>query len=147
MTTPLGSHGTIVKMGALGGGGPYTAVAETVDSTGVSVEQSIHDAPAQERAWMKKVAGIMNAKDFSLDVHFIPKHPTHNESTGLLSLLGNVLPTGFELVYPDAGAGTASKWTFNAYLSGWDGTNAVDGIMDGTATFAVDGEPVPSAGS
>jgi len=127
--------------------GVFTAIAETVDSTGVSVEQAIHDAMSQDRNWTKKVAGVSNAKDFSVDINLIPKDPTHDETTGVTSLTGNTFSTGFKLVYPDAGVGTASEWYFDAYVASFDRSNAVDGILSGTVTFAVDGPPVPIAGS
>ena len=147
MTQPLSSHGTLLGMGALGGGGPYTAVAELVDSAGPSIEQNIIDAPSQDTAWMKKVAGMMKAKEVTLDVNLIPKDATHDGTTGLISLLGLQQVTGWQILYNDAGAGTASKWEFDAYLSGFDPDQAVDGILKASVTLAVNGQPVFTEGS
>jgi len=147
MSEPLSSHGILLKMGALGGGGPYTTVAELVDSAGPSVEQAIHDAPSQAVTWMKKVAGMMTAKDASFDVNLIPKDPTHDGSTGLISLLGSQQVTGWQLLYNDAGAGTASKWEFDAFLSAFDPDNPVDGILKASITLSINGEPVFTKGT
>ena len=147
MTQPLSSHGTLLKMGALGGGGPYTAVAELVDSAGPSIEQTIHDAPSQATTWMKKVAGMMKAKETTFDINLIPKDATHDKTTGLLSLLGLMQVTGWQILYNDAGAGTASKWEFDAYLSGYDPDNPVDGILKASVTLTINGEPTFTEGT
>jgi len=49
MTQPLSSHGTLLQLGASGGGGPYTTIAEVVDASGPSFEQAVHDAPSHRR--------------------------------------------------------------------------------------------------
>ena len=148
MTQPLSSHGTLLKMGALGGGGPYNAtIAELVDSAGPSIEQAIHEAPSQDTVWVKKVAGMMKAKEVTLDINLIPKDATHDGATGLLSLLGLQQVTGWQILYNDAGAGTASKWEFDAYLSGYDPDQPVDGILKASITLSVNGEPVFTEGT
>lgn len=147
MTQPLSSHGTLLQMGALGGGGPYTTVAELVDSGGPSFEQATHDAPSQDISWMKKVAGIISAGEITFDVNFIPKNPTHDATTGLLSLLGLQQVTGWKLLYNDAGAGTASYWELDAYLTGFTQDTPVDGILGGSVTLTINAQPVFTKGT
>jgi hypothetical protein len=147
MTQPLSSHGTLLQMGALGGGGPYTTVAELVDSAGPGIEQATHDAPAQDTTWMKRVAGIVSAGDFTFDVNFIPKNSTHDGTTGLISLLGLQQVTGWKLLYNDAGAGTASYWTFDAFLVTFGEDIPVDGILKSSVTLKINGQPVFTKGT
>jgi hypothetical protein len=147
MTQPLSSHGTLLKIGALGGGGPYTTVAEIVDIGGPSIEQAVHDAPSQDITWMKKVAGIVSAGECSLLVNFIPKDSTHDGTTGLVSLLGLQQVTGWQLLFNDAGAGTASKWEFDAYMTGFDQDAPVDGILQANVTLSINGQPTFTKGT
>ena len=147
MTQPLSSHGTLLKLGALGGGGPFTAVAEVVDSAGPAIEQATHDAPSQDITWMKRVAGLVSAGDVTFDVNFIPKNATHDDSTGLLSLIGLQQVTGWQLLYNDAGAGTASKWEFDAYLTGFTQDVPVDGILKSSVTLQINGQPIFTKGT
>lgn len=119
----------------------FTAVAEVVDSAGPGIEQATHDAPSQTTDWMKRVAGITSAGDYTFDVNFIPKDATHDGTTGLLALLGLQFTTAWQLVYNDAGAGTASYWVFSGYLVTFGEDIPVDGILKSSATIKINGEP------
>lgn len=147
MTQPLSSHGTLLQLGAQGGGGPYTTVAEVVDIKGPSINQSVFDAPSQSTTWMKRVAGIANAGEISFDINFIPKDPTHDNSTGVLSTIGSLTPYGWKLVFNDAGTGTASYWTVDAFTTGFDMDEPVDGILKASLTLTINGEPVMTKGT
>lgn len=147
MTQPLSSHGTLLKMGALGGGGPYTSIAEVVDISGPSFTQATHEAPSQGTTWMKKVAGIVTAGQVSFGLNFIPKEYTHDDATGLLSLMGQQQVTGWQLVYNDAGAGTSSTWTFDAYMVGFEQDIPADGILMTTVTLEINDEPTFTKGT
>lgn len=147
MTQPLSSHGTLLQMGAIGGGGPYTTVAEIVDASGPSFEQAVHDAPSQDITWMKKVAGLVTAGEITFDVNLIPKNPTHDMDTGLLSLIGLQEATGWKVLYNDAGAGTASFWELLAYLTGFDQDIPVDGILAASCTLNINGQPIFTKGT
>ena len=147
MTQPLSSHGTLLQIGASGGGGPYTTIAEVVDISGPSISQSVFDAPSQEVTWQKRVAGIVSAGEVGFGLNFIPKDATHDDSTGLLSLLGSITVTGFKLVFNDAGGGTASYWEMNAFLTGFEHDLPVDGIAAANVTLTLNGEPTFTQGS
>jgi hypothetical protein len=147
MTQPLSSHGTLLKLGASGGGGPYTTIAEVVDLSGPSIEQATHDAPSQDITWMKRVAGLVSAGEVTFDVNFIPKDSTHDMTTGLLSIIGSQDVTGWQLVYNDAGAGTASQWTFDAYCTGFNQDVPVDGILKASITLQINGQPTFTKGT
>lgn len=127
--------------------GVFTTVAEIVDSAGPSFEQATHDAPSQDITWMKKVAGLVTAGELTFDVNFIPKDATHDDSTGLLSLIGLQYTTGWQLVYNDAGAGTASSWALDAYCVGFNQDVPVDGILKSSMTLQLNGEPVFTKGT
>jgi hypothetical protein len=118
-----------------------TTVAEIVDIGGPSNEQAVHDAPSQDITWMKKVAGLVTAGEVSLGVNLIPKDATHDATTGLLSLLGLQYTTAWQLIYNDAGAGTASVWNFSAYMTAFDQDAPVDGILAAAVTLNINGIP------
>lgn len=147
MTQPLSSHGTLLQMGASGGGGPFTTVAEVVDVSGPSFSQATHDAPSQDITWMKAVAGLVTAGEVTFDVNFIPKDGTHDDSTGLLSALGSLDPYGWQLIFNDAGTGTKSQWGFDAYMVGFDHDIPVDGILKASVTLKCNGQPTFTKGT
>ena len=127
--------------------GVFTTVAEVVDASGPSFEQATHEAPSQDITWMKKVAGLVTAGEITFDINLIPKDATHDQDTGLLSLIGLQLTTGWQLVYNDAGAGTASDWKLDAYCVGFDQDVPVDGILMASITLNINGRPVFTKGT
>lgn len=127
--------------------GVFTTVAEIVDTGGPSFSQAVHDAPSQDITWMKKVAGLVTAGEVTFDINLIPKDATHDSATGLMSLIGLQYTTGWSLVYNDAGAGTASHWEMDAYLTSFDQDIPVDGILASSVTLNINGEPVFTKGS
>jgi hypothetical protein len=120
----------------------FTTVAEVVDISGPSFSQATHDAPSQDITWMKAVAGMVTAGEVGFDVNFIPKDATHDDSTGLLSILGNQVDWAWQLVFNDAGTGTKSKWGLMAYLVNFDHDVPVDGILKSSITLKVNGQPI-----
>lgn len=125
----------------------FATVAEVVDTSGPSFEQATHDAPSQDITWMKKVAGLVTAGEVTFDVNLIPKEATHDDSTGLLSLIGLQYTTGFQLVYNDAGAGTPSDWKLDAFCVGFDEDVPVDGILMASVTLQINGQPIFAKGT
>jgi hypothetical protein len=119
----------------------FTTIAELVDSAGPGIEQATHDAPSQTTDWMKRVAGIVSAGDYSFDVNFIPKDATHDGTTGLVSLLGLQYTTAWQLLYNDAGGGTESQWVFSAYLVTFGEDIPVDGILKSSVVLKINGQP------
>lgn len=125
----------------------FTTVAEVVDTSGPSFEQATHDAPSQDITWMKRVAGLVSAGEVTYDINLIPKDATHDDSTGLLSLIGLQYTTGWQLVYNDGGAGTPSDWTMDAYCTAFDQDVPVDGILQASITLQINGQPVFTKGT
>jgi len=125
----------------------FTTVAEVVDASGPSFQQATHDAPSQDITWMKKVAGLVSAGEMTFDINLIPKNQTHDNSTGLISLIGLQHTTGFQLVYNDAGAGTASDWKMDAFCVGFDQDVPVDGILMASVTLQINGQPIFTKGT
>lgn len=125
----------------------YTSVAEVVDISGPSFTQATHEAPSQGTTWMKKVAGIVTAGQLTFGVNFIPKDATHDDSTGLISLVGLQHTTAWQVVYNDAGAGTASTWDFSAYMVGFEEDIPVDGILMSTITLEINEAPLFTKGT
>jgi hypothetical protein len=118
-----------------------TTVAEVVDISGPTFSQSTFDAPSQATTWMKRVAGIVTGGEVSFDINMIPKDATHDDSTGLLSLLGALEDHAFALVFNDAGTGTKSQWRFSGYMVGFEHDEPVDGILKASCTIQINGEP------
>jgi hypothetical protein len=119
----------------------FTVVAELVDASGPGIEQATHDAPSQDTTWMKRVAGIVSAGDYTFDVNFIPKDQTHDGTSGLVSLLGLQFTTAWQLLYNDAGSGTESQWVWSGYLVTFGEDIPVDGILKSSVTLKINGKP------
>ncbi len=119
----------------------FTTIAEVVDASGPGIEQATHDAPSQDITWMKRVAGLVSAGDHTFDVNFIPKDATHDGTTGLVSLIGLQYTTAWQIIYNDAGGGTASQWVLSAYLVTFGEDIPVDGILKSSVTLKINGQP------
>jgi len=119
----------------------FTTLAELVDSAGPGIEQATHDAPSQDITWMKRVAGLVSAGDYTFDVNFIPKDATHDGTTGLISLIGLQYTTAWQLFYNDADGGTESQWVMSAYLVTFGEDIPVDGILKSSVTLKINGQP------
>ena len=119
----------------------FTTIAEVVDAAGPGIEQATHDAPSQDITWMKRVAGLVSAGDHTFDVNFIPKDATHDGTPGLVALLGLQFTTAWQIIYNDAGGGTARQWVLSAFLVTFGEDIPVDGILKSSVTLKINGMP------
>jgi hypothetical protein len=140
MADPIGSHGTLLKIGD--GATPteaFTTIAGLVDINHSGFERNIIDAPDQQQTWTKKVPGMLNPGDQTFTVNFVPTDGTHDESTGLIKDLIDGTLRNFQLVFPDTGTTT---WTFAAYVKSCAAGEPVDGILTMDVVLAIDGDPI-----
>jgi len=125
----------------------FTTLAEVVDIGGPTFSQSVFDAPSQEVTWQKRVAGIVSAGEVTFGLNFIPKNATHDDSTGILSKLGDIGDSAYRLRFNDAGTGTKSEWRFSGFLTGFEHDLPVDGIAMANVTITINGQPSFTKGS
>lgn len=107
-------------------GGPGLA-ADTEDVT-------THDSPG---AFEEHVATIIRTGEVSLDLVYDPNHATHDTDTGLVKMLKNRVPVGFEIVFPGS-----VTWSFAALVTGFEPTAPHDGALTASAKLKLTGAPV-----
>jgi hypothetical protein len=137
MTSALGSHGTLLKIGD--GGTPtesFASIAELADITAPPLSRTMHEARSQTQPWVERVAGMLDAGECTMALNFIPTDSTHNDDTGLIADLVAGTLRNFQLWFPDSGP---KKWGFAAYISAVQATAPVDGLLTADVTLTISG--------
>lgn len=96
------------------------------------VDVSTHDGDN----WEEFVPTILRTGTVTLDIIYDPSHATHVET--LRELVDREQST-YELRYPDT---ARTKWTFDAFVSGFTPTAPVAGVLTASVTFKLTGKPV-----
>ena len=95
------------------------------------VDVSTHDG----NNWEEFVPTILRTGTVTLDLLYDPSNATHVEA---LRKLVNREKKTYELRFPDT---ARSKWTFDAFVSGFTPTAPVAGVLTASVTFKPTGEP------
>ena len=142
MTSALSAYATLLKIGDAADPEVFTTIAEVVNIGGPSlsldpIDVTNHSSPS---AWKEFVAGLKDGGEVSFEVNFIPTEATHkNAAGGLLNDLDGRTLRNFELIFPDSGA---TKWTFAAFITGFEVAAPVDGKLSASITLKLSGVPV-----
>lgn len=139
MADPVGSHGTLIKIGDGGSPEAFTTIARVKDIKGPGVKNDVEDVTCQDSAgWKEKLATISDGGQVTFELQFIPTNATHSYSAGLLKDAYNRTKRNFQLVWPDSGNTT---WTFAAYVAQFLPSGPVKGVLGGSVTLEVTGTP------
>jgi len=137
MTEPLGSFGTLVKIGdAATPTEAFTTIGELGDIDGPSMTLDTHEAPSQTSLVMKRVAGMLKMGAVTFPINFIPTDGTHDDSTGLIADMFARTLRHFQLVWPDAGSTT---WAFSAYVAGVHPKGVTNGVLSAEVSLEISG--------
>ncbi len=129
MGIAIGSHGTVITIGAAGGGGPFTAISEQADIGGPSMTRATHEAPRQTSEWIQKIAGMINGGSMTLNINYVPGDATH---VALLDAFSDGLLRDLVFTFPEA-----SFWTVPTIVTEFPVDAPVDGVLTTAVTFEV----------
>ena len=128
------AFGTLLKRG-----GVTIAQVTNIAGPGISLDTqdvTSHDSTA---GWEEVVGTILRSGEVKLDLVYDPNAATHKWAAGgLLSDLVLRTATAYTLVFPSTAAVT---WAFNAFVTGFEPSAAVDGALTASATLKITGAP------
>lgn len=122
----------------------YTTIAEitNIQDSGLNttmVDVTSHDAVG---GYGSMIPTFLRGNTMRVDFNLVPLHPTHDQTTGLLSIALSRQSRRFMLVFPDT---AKTAWSFAAFVV-QDRTQApVAGALTSSASLEVDGAMLLSA--
>lgn len=125
----LSGHGTKVDYQPTPGAA-FVEIAELRDISSPGMSRNEFDATTQNEDIDSYVTGVLRRQPVTLSVNFIPTNSTHDETTGLRSLIIGKVRTGFRFRYPDATFLIAS-----GEVTAFNDTEPVDGLMTADVTL------------
>lgn len=136
----ISSFGTLLKLGDGGSPEQFTTIAEVKDISGPALALDTEDATSHSSTggWEEVVPTVLRSGEVTFDLNFAPTHATHNPATGLIADMVNRVRRDFQLVFPDAGHTT---WQFSAYVTGFEPSAPVAGVLGAAVTLKVTGQP------
>lgn len=137
-TLAVSSHGTLLKIG--NGGSPtetFTTIAEVKDISGPSVALATEEVTSHDSSgWREFIPTLKEAGEVSFDVNFNAA-ATQGFSGGLYNDLLNRTRRNFQIVLPTT---TAKTGSFAAYVTGFELTAPVEGVLGASITLMIDGQ-------
>ena len=120
-------------------GEAVVANVKSISGPGLKVDTedvTTHDSTG---GWEEVVGTILRSGEVKLDLVYDPNAATHKWAAGgLLSDLVLRTATAYTLVFPSTAAVT---WAFNAFVTGFEPSAAVDGALTASATLKITGAP------
>lgn len=129
----LSGHGTNVDYQQTPGGA-WVEISEVKDVNSPGLTRNEFDASTQNDDIDAYVTGLLRREATTLSINYVPTDPTHDEETGLQSLIIGKVRTGFRFRYPDSTFIIAS-----GEVTGFTHTEPVDGLMTAEATLRFSG--------
>lgn len=126
----------------LGDGGVpenFTTIAEVRSIAGPTFTNDILDVTNHdsENGVREFKAGLTDPGDLTFTLNFQPTEPTHDDSTGTLSLLVSKVVRNFRLVFP----GSIRTWQFGGIITGHPVNFPIDDVLTADVTLKVTGIP------
>ena len=140
MSNAISSFGTLLKIGDGAGTEVFTTIAEVMDISGPSSTMNTAEVTSQTSAngYSEHIGTILNGGEVSFDINYGPTDGTHDESTGLISVMNARTLNNFQLIFPDSGTTT---WSFAALVTGFEPSAPVDGPLTASVSMLISGKP------
>lgn len=130
--TKYAAYGTALKKDG-------TAFAGVTSISGPGLKLDTADVTSHDStsAWEEAVGTILRSGEIKLDIVYDPANATHKYAAGgLLYILNARTSAEYTLVFPGS-----VTWTFNAFVTGFEPSAAVDGALTASVTFKLTGVP------
>jgi predicted secreted protein len=127
------AQGTLLQLGA---GSPlaYTTIAEINSFSGPGGSVSVIDVTDLSSSAKEKVAGLNDNGQLSFECNLVPSNTQH---AALREAKENSSTISVKIVFTDTGA---TEWTFNAMVTGFSVSGAVDGVVKASITLEISGD-------
>jgi predicted secreted protein len=127
------AQGTLLQLGA-GSPPSYTTIAEINSFSGPGGSVSVIDVTDLASAAKEKLAGINDNGQLTFELNFIPGNAQHS---ALREAKENRTTISVKIIFTDT---TKTEWTFNAIVTGFSVSGAVDGVVKGSVTLEISGD-------
>lgn len=126
------AQGTLLQLGA---GSPlsYTTIAEINSFSGPGGSVSVIDVTDLASSAKEKIAGMNDNGQLSFECNFIPSNAQH---LALRTAKENGTQVPVKIVFTDTGN---TEWAFDAIVTGFSVSGAIDGVVKGSVTLEISG--------
>ncbi len=127
------AQGTELQLGA---GSPlqYTKIAEINSFNGPGGNVSVIDVTDLSSDAKEKLAGLNDNGQLSFECNLVP---TNTQHAALREAKENGTTISAKIIFTDTGT---TEWTFNAIVTGFSVSGAVDGVVKASVTLEISGE-------
>lgn len=144
IASALAAINTLFKIGSQGCPQTFTTIANVGDLSGPSVSGTVVDVTSHSTGspWREKIVTLLDGGEISLPLFFIPSSSGpdgHNGTNGLLSVFTNRELRRYSLTFPD---GAQTTYYFDAYITKFNFTEPVAGVVTANCTFTITSEPI-----
>lgn len=142
MTKTLG-YGTILEYYT---GSAYAAIGQVKDITGPGITRDIVDVTTQDStdSYKEFLAALADPGEVTFTVEFDPDDSSHDQTSGLLSLLENTSSTNFNLITPVSATTGYWGFAFAGLVTGFELKSPVEGSIQADVTIKVTSKPTLS---
>ena len=121
----------------------FTKIIQLKTITGPSISRGSQDVSDHDSSdYMDFLAdGLADPGEITFEGHLDPKHATHDDITGILSLMKNGLTVPWDLVIKERGT-TVATFALDGFLTAFEPEFPSDGPMALSGSLKVTGPPV-----
>ena len=125
---------TELQLGDNGSPENFTTIAEVRSERPEHERRPLIDSQNGVREFK---AGLTDPGDLTFDLNFQPAEPTHDDSTGTLSLLVSKAVRNHRIIFP----GSIRTWQFQGIYTGHPVNFPIDDVLTANVTLKVTGIP------
>lgn len=127
------AQGIVISRGTGSGPITYTAIPEIKSFSGPGGSASVIDVTDLASTAKEKRMGLADEGQLQLTINYIPDNTVH---MALRADRAARTKVPFQIAFTDAGD---TLWTFQAYVTGFNVTGGVDGVVEATVTLEITG--------
>jgi len=128
------AQGIIIARGTGSGPITYTTIPEIKSFTGPGGSASVIDVTDLSSAAKEKRMGLADEGQLQLTINYIPDNAVHVALRGDRAARSKV---PFKITFTDSVPATV--WTFEAFVTGFSVSGAVDGVVEAQVTLEITG--------
>jgi hypothetical protein len=145
-TTAYPGPGFLLQCGAGGTGTAMTTIPGIQDMRVIPETTDVHDITNQSSTggYEEVIPTILRTGETSFPLIFDPNNATHDDKTGLQYIRNHKVLTAFQLLLPTPNVGSASPYSkllFSGYVTGFEITAPVNGVLGADTRIKVTGQP------
>jgi predicted secreted protein len=125
------TQGTTLGINTSGAPTVYTTIPEIKDFSGPGGQAAVIDVTSLSSTGKEKRMGLQDEGQLSFNIFYVPDNAQH---TALRAARAARAKRGFKLTFTDA-----TVWTFDAYVTSFSVSGAVDGVIEAAVTLEITG--------